>query len=114
MFYTIGVVKSFAIFTGKHQCRGLFFNKVTLAQVFSSTFYESFKNTFFFTEHPRVAASVILLEGTIYHRKNLLVILFLPREQTLHVYMLNVKLKNELLLSEIYELGVIVYRRRTR
>ena len=28
MFFGIGILKNFAIFTGKHPCWGLFFNKV--------------------------------------------------------------------------------------
>ena len=62
MFCKKGVLKNFAIFTGKQLCQRLFFNKVagatcnfikkeTLAQVFSCEFCEIFKNTFFI-EHP--------------------------------------------------------------
>ena len=48
-------LRNFAKFTGKHHFKSLFFNKVagnfikkeTLAQVFSSEFYEISKNTFF-------------------------------------------------------------------
>ena len=52
-----GVLKHFAKFTGKHQCRSFLFNKVagqtsifikkeTLVQVFSCEFSEIFKNLF--------------------------------------------------------------------
>ena len=55
MFFKIGVLKTFAKFTGKHQYWSLFlirllgsaFNfvkKETLAQVFSSKFYEIYRN----------------------------------------------------------------------
>ena len=47
MFYKIGALKSFSIFTGKHE---------TLTQVFSSEYCEIFKNTFF-QRTPSVAAS---------------------------------------------------------
>ena len=50
MFYKKSVLKDFTKFTGKHLCRGLFVNKETLAQVFSSKFCEIFKNIIF-TEH---------------------------------------------------------------
>ena len=67
-----GVLRNFAIFTGKHLCRSLFFNKVaalacktlfkkeTLAQLFSSEFCETSKNTFF-TERLYATASVVKL-----------------------------------------------------
>ena len=58
-----GVLRNFAKFTRKQLCQSLFFNKVaalrkkeTLAQVFSSEFFEISKNTSF-TEHLRVTAS---------------------------------------------------------
>ena len=69
MFFKIGVLKNFAIFTGKHLCCNLFFNKVaglryatllkkeTLSQVFSCEYCNIFKNTYF-EEHPRTDASV--------------------------------------------------------
>ena len=61
VFFKKGALKNFAKFTGKHLCRGLFFNKVaggacnfikkeTLAQLFSCEFCEICKNLFF-TEH---------------------------------------------------------------
>ena len=61
-----GVLRNFAKFSGKHLCQSLLFKlqaevcnfikKQTLAQVFSSEFYEISKNTFF-TEHRRATAS---------------------------------------------------------
>ena len=61
------VLRSFAKFTGKHLCHGIFFNKVasacnfikkeTLAQVFSCEFCEIFKSTFSYRT-PSVAASM--------------------------------------------------------
>ena len=49
-----GVRRNFVIFTGKHLCQSLFFDKVanfieieTLAQIFSCEFCEISKNTFF-------------------------------------------------------------------
>ena len=42
-----GVLRNFAKFTGKHVCQSLFFNKETLAKVFSREFCEISKNTFF-------------------------------------------------------------------
>ena len=46
-----GVLRNFAKFTGKHLYQSLFFNKETLAQVFSCEFCKISQNTFF-TEHP--------------------------------------------------------------
>ena len=59
MFFRIGVLKNFAIFTGKHLCRSLFLIKLqcwrpaTLlkrdsTQVFSCEYCKIFKNTFFY------------------------------------------------------------------
>ena len=60
MFFKIGVLKNFAIFTGKHLCWGLFFNRVpfrkglqafnfikkeTPTQLFSCEYCEILKNT---------------------------------------------------------------------
>ena len=70
MFFKIGVLKNFAIFTGK-RLRWITFNKVAgledcnfitkrLQQVFSSEYCEIFKNTYF-EEHLRTAASVLLI-----------------------------------------------------
>ena len=42
-----GVLRNFSKFTGKHLCQSLFFNKETLAQVFSREFCEISMNTFF-------------------------------------------------------------------
>ena len=61
------VLKNFTKFTGKHLCQSLFCRpqawnfiiKETLAQVFSSEFYETFKNTFF-TENLRATASEVI------------------------------------------------------
>ena len=58
-----GVLKSFAKFTGKHLCQGLFFNKVaalrpqleTLAQEFSYEFKEISENTFSYRTPPVAA-----------------------------------------------------------
>ena len=64
-FFKIGVLKIFAIFTGKHLCWRLFFDKVHTSmrptQVFSSEYWDIFKNTYF-KEHLRTAASVLYLE----------------------------------------------------
>ena len=46
MFYTKGVLRNFTKLTGKHLCQSLFFNKVTLAQMFSCEFCKISKNTF--------------------------------------------------------------------
>ena len=45
--YKKGVLRNFAKFTGKHLCQSLFFNRVTLTQMFSREFCEISKNTFF-------------------------------------------------------------------
>ena len=50
VFYKKGALTNFAKFTGKHPCQSHFFNKRTLAQVFSCEFCKIFKNIFF-TEH---------------------------------------------------------------
>ena len=63
VFCKKGVHKTFVEFTGKHLCQSIFLNKVaglrhpdmlkkTLIQVFSSEFWEIFRNTFFI-EHFR-------------------------------------------------------------
>ena len=62
-----GILRNFAKCTGKHLCQSLFFNKVvgcrpasllkkTLAQVFSSEFWEISKNTFCFRTPLMVAS----------------------------------------------------------
>ena len=63
MFYKKGVIKNFAIFTGKHLCQGLslscnFVKKETLAYRFSSECCKIFKNTFF-TEHLWMTAFIL-------------------------------------------------------
>ena len=64
MFFKIGVLKNFEMFSGKHLCRSLFFSyeKETPTQVLSCEYYEVFKNSFFYRT-PRVCAS----EG-LHHR----------------------------------------------
>ena len=57
MFCRKGVLRNFTKFTGKHLRQSLFFNKETLAHVFSCEFCEISKNTFF-DRTPPVAASV--------------------------------------------------------
>ena len=59
----MGVLKNFAMFTGKHLCQILFsscnfIEKETLARGFSHEFYKIFKNTFF-TEHFWMTASIL-------------------------------------------------------
>ena len=57
-FVKKGVLRNLAKFTGKHLCQRLFFNKKeSLAQEFSSKFYETSKNAFF-TEHLRTTISI--------------------------------------------------------
>ena len=56
VFCKKGVLRNFAKFTGKHLCQGLFFNKETLAQVFSCEFCEISTNNFSY-RIPPVAAS---------------------------------------------------------
>ena len=51
-----GVLRNFEKFTGKHLRQSFFYNKETLAEVFSCEFCEISKNTFS-TEHLRMAAS---------------------------------------------------------
>ena len=51
-----GVLRNFAKFTGKHVCQSLFFNKETLAKVFSRDFAK-FLRTPFSYRTPPVAAS---------------------------------------------------------
>ena len=55
------VLRNFAKFTGMHLCQSLFFNKVSLAQVFSCEFCEISENTLFYRTLP-VAASASLCE----------------------------------------------------
>ena len=56
MFFKIGVLKSFAIFSGKHLCWSLFSQKENPTQVLSCAYCESFENSFFYRTAP-VAAS---------------------------------------------------------
>ena len=48
MFFKKGILKNFVIFTGKHLCWSLFFNKVAGLLVFSCEYCEIFKNSFFY------------------------------------------------------------------
>ena len=68
MFLKIGVLKNFAIFTGKHLCWGLFllklqaqglqlYYKESPTQMFSCEYCETFKNSFFY-KIPAVAAAL--------------------------------------------------------
>ena len=62
VFCKKGVLRNFAIFTGKHLCQSLFFNKVkkeTLTQLFFFEFWEISKNTFLYRTSP-VAALIAL------------------------------------------------------
>ena len=45
-FFPVNTLKNLAKLTGKYLCHSLFFNKETLAQVFSCEFCEIIKNTF--------------------------------------------------------------------
>ena len=56
LFIIKGVLRNVAKLTGKHLCQSLFFNKETLAQVFSREFCEISKYTFF-KQHFRTTAS---------------------------------------------------------
>ena len=64
MFFKIGVLKYFAIFTGKHRCWSLllvklhaynFIKKETPTQVFSYEYCKLFKNSFFYRTPPGVS-----------------------------------------------------------
>ena len=55
-------LKKFPKFIGKHVCQSLYFNKETLAQVFSCEFCEISKSTIFHGT-PLVAVSVMLLSS---------------------------------------------------
>ena len=57
MFFNIGVLNNFAKFKEKQLHQSLFFNKETLAQVFSFEFCKIFKDTFLYRTLS-VAASV--------------------------------------------------------
>ena len=46
MFFKIGVLKNFGIFTGKHLRGSLFLNKAILTQVFSCEYSKIFNNSF--------------------------------------------------------------------
>ena len=65
LLFKIGVLKNYAVFTGKHMCWSLFlikfqaFTFTTPTQVFSSEYCENFKNSFF-TEHLRWLLHVFL------------------------------------------------------
>ena len=56
LFFKIGILKNFAIVTGKHLCWSHFLIKVTPAQVFSYEYCENFKRSFF-SRTPLVAVS---------------------------------------------------------
>ena len=63
MLFKIGILKNFAIFTGKHLCWSFFLIKLqafrpekeTPTQVFSCEYCEIFKNTFFYRTPPVAA-----------------------------------------------------------
>ena len=59
---TESVLRSFAKLTGKHLCQSLFFNKDTLAQVFSCEFYKISKNTFFIGNLPATSSEEYKME----------------------------------------------------
>ena len=63
MFFKKGVLENFAKFTGKYLSQSLFFNRETLAQVFSCGFCEIFKNTFFHRIPPVAACVNGILSG---------------------------------------------------
>ena len=48
LFFKIGVLKYFAIFTGKHLCWNLLLINKTPTQVFSCEYYEIFKSSFLY------------------------------------------------------------------
>ena len=58
MFYRIGILKTLAIFPGKHLCRSLFFKKVVGLTAWNSNTgsfnvnIAKFSKTAFFIEHP--------------------------------------------------------------
>ena len=56
LFFKIGVLKNFAIFTGKHMCWSIFLIIETPTQVFSRQYCKNFKSSFFYRTH-LVAAS---------------------------------------------------------
>ena len=58
MFFKIGTLKNFAIFTGKHLWWICY--KENPTQVFSCEYSKIFKNTYF-EEHLRTAASVLII-----------------------------------------------------
>ena len=76
MFFKIGVLKSFANFTGKHLCWSLFLKnlqaeglqlpkKKTPTQVFSCELCENFKNTFSYRTPP-VSASATPMAASVF------------------------------------------------
>ena len=81
VFCKKGVLRNFIKFTRKHLCQSLFFDKVaglrhatliikeTLAQVFSSEFYEISKNTFSYRT-PLVAAFAFWNILTLFFHEN--------------------------------------------
>ena len=71
VFYTKGVLRNFAKFTGNNLWQSLFIKKETLAQMFSFGFYEISKNTFFYRTPP-VAASAVRQDGNLYQDKELM------------------------------------------
>ena len=48
LFFKTGVLKHFAIFTGKHLCWSLFIINETPTHVFSCEYYEIFKSSFLY------------------------------------------------------------------
>ena len=67
VFCHIGVLKSFAKFTGKHLCWRLLFKKESSTQVFPCEFCEIFRNTFFYRTPPMAASALASLWCCYYY-----------------------------------------------
>ena len=90
------VLKNFTIFTGKHLCQSLFFNKVaglrlatllklTLAQVFSCEFCEISKNTLFYRKPPVAASETRPLKLTYFQQLGSFVVSPSNHQDQLHL-----------------------------
>ena len=80
VFFKKGIHKNFAKSTGKHQCRIVFFNKITAsasnlikkespAQVFSYEFCEIVRNSFFIKHLRATASEILCIEMEVHNKK---------------------------------------------
>ena len=98
VLYQKGVLGNFAKFTGKHLRQSLFFNKETLAQMFSCEFCEISKNTFSHRTPPVAASECNLVNFLFLCLSYILLYRFSPSTCNLNF---NLQMPNTLLILKI-------------